>query len=130
MLFNIEVVLRTVIVYTISQVVFSDQVCLDCGQRGDERLLSDLCHDTKVEEARQYFPSILPKKAVCSHCRENWTRKILGRWSFTGGRPCVRIRNPRDIKEGETLAKTKRRHNMMEKKPIFGALSQCYGRQE
>ena len=31
------------------RVVFGDQVCRDCGQRGDERLLSDLCHEKKVE---------------------------------------------------------------------------------
>ena len=29
--------------------MFGDQVCRDCGQRGDERLLSDLCHEKKVE---------------------------------------------------------------------------------
>ena len=32
--------------------VFGDQVCRDCGQRGDERLLSDLCHERKVEKER------------------------------------------------------------------------------
>ena len=31
------------------RVVFGDQECVDCGQRGDERLLSDLCHEKKVE---------------------------------------------------------------------------------
>ena len=108
--------------------MFSDQVCLDCGQRGDERLLTDLCHDTKLELPRQYFASLLPAKTVCSQCKGNWTKKILGHWSFTTGRPCVRIRNSRDIKEGETMSLTKRKHNMVEKKPIFGALSQCYGR--
>lgn len=111
---------------SILQVVFSDQVCLDCGQRGDERLLSDLCHDTRQELPRSYFPSLLPAKTVCSQCRASWSRKILGCWSFTSGRPCVRIRNPRDVREGETMARTKKKHNMVEKKPIFGALSQCY----
>ena len=113
---------------SLSQVVFNDQVCQDCGQRGDERLLSDLCHDTKLELPRQYFSSLLPAKTVCSHCRANWSRNILGFWSFTSGRPCVRVRNKRDIKEGESLSKTKTRHNMMEKKPIFGAFTQCSGR--
>ena len=37
---------------TIFQVVFSNQVCLDCGQVGDERLLSDFCHETRVERDR------------------------------------------------------------------------------
>ena len=31
------------------RVVFGDQECVDCGQRGDERLLSDLCHEKKVK---------------------------------------------------------------------------------
>ena len=112
------------------QVVFENRVCEDCGQKGDERLLSDLCHDIKVELDRKLFPRVLPKKMFCSHCKRNWTRKVLSRWSYTSGPPCVRIRNPRDTKEGETLSKTKKRHNMMEKKPIFGGFSQCYGRQE
>jgi len=35
------------------RVVFGDQECVDCGQRGDERLLSDLCHEKKVEAKKK-----------------------------------------------------------------------------
>lgn len=98
------------------QVVFSNKVCLDCGQRGDERLLSDLCHDLKEEKPWAYFSAYLPKRFQCSHCKRNWSRKICGRWSFTSGPPCVRIRNRKDIKPGETFAGSKTQHNMIEYK--------------
>ena len=65
------------------EVVFSNKVCLDCGQRGDERLLSDLCHDLKEEKPWAYFSAYLPKRFQCSHCKRNWSRKICGRWLVT-----------------------------------------------
>ena len=115
------------------EVVFSNKVCLDCGQRGDERLVSDLCHDLKEEKPWPYFSAYLPKRFHCSHCKGNWSRKICGRWletvrlgrqshrdlhcrSFTSGPPCVRIRNRKDIKPGETFAGSKSQHNMVEYK--------------
>ena len=103
-----------------SKVVFSNQVCQDCGQKGDERLISDFCHETKTEVDRKFFSSYLPKKAVCSSCGEDWSRKVLGRWSFTDGNPCVRIRNRKDIKQGETMARGKTEHKMINFKPLFG----------
>ena len=62
------------------QVVFSNKVCLDCGQRGDERLLSDLCHDLREERPWPYFSAFLPKRFQCRECKRNWSRKICGRW--------------------------------------------------
>ena len=47
----------------------------------------------------------------------------MGRWSFTSGPPCVRIRNIRDVKEGETVASNKVAHNMMPHKPLFYSLN-------
>ena len=101
--------------------MFNNSVCRDCGQKGDERLLSDLCHEKKEKTDRDCFLRILPKKAICSHCKKNWTKKILGVWSYTNGRPCVRIRNPRDIRGGEALSSNKTRHNMVECKPLFSS---------
>ena len=109
------------------KVVFSNQVCQDCGQKGDERLISDFCHETKVEVDRKLFSSYLPKKSVCSFCESDWSRKILGQWSFTDGLPCVRIRNRKDIKAGETMAKGKTVHKMIKFKPIFGFLNCSQG---
>ena len=110
------------------RVVFGDQVCRDCGQRGDERLLSDLCHERKVEKERKLLNFNCGKKKVCSNCGEAWSRyvaqiqkmelelifhrKLLGMWSFTSGAPCVRVRNPRDAKPGERLAEGKGGHTM------------------
>eukprot|EP00092_Neocalanus_flemingeri_P027614 GFUD01029963.1.p1 GENE.GFUD01029963.1~~GFUD01029963.1.p1 ORF type:complete len:554 (-),score=119.52 GFUD01029963.1:50-1711(-) len=105
------------------RVVFSNQVCQDCGQKGDERLISDFCHEAKSEVERKFFSSYLPKKSVCSSCQEDWSRKIFGRWSFTEGLPCVRIRNRKDIKQGETMARGKTMHDMVKYKPLFGFLN-------
>ena len=95
------------------RVVFSNQVCLDCGQKGDERLLDDYCHADTKEVARKF----LPNKKVCSHCENNWSRKIFGIWSYTDGDRCVRIRNKNDIKDNETYFK--KCHNMAKQEPIF-----------
>ena len=54
--------------------VFGDQVCRDCGQRGDERLLSDLCHERKVEKERTVLNFNCGKKNICSNCGEAWSR--------------------------------------------------------
>ena len=99
--------------------VFRNKVCMDCGQKGDERLISDLCHDLKVEMDRRFFGRYLPRKKFCMHCKGNWTKKILGVWSYTNGPPCVRIRNPQDIRVGETLSQNKTRHNMKDITPVF-----------
>ena len=107
--------------------MFSNQVCQDCGQKGDERLISDFCHQTKTEVERKFFSSYLPKKDICSFCGEDWSKKIFGRWSFTDGLPCVRIRNKKAIKQGETLARGKTNHNMVKYKPIFGFLNCVQG---
>ena len=56
------------------RVVFGDQVCQDCGQRGDERLLSDLCHERKVEKERKVLNFNFGKKNICSNCGEAWSR--------------------------------------------------------
>ena len=56
------------------RVVFGDQVCRDCGQRGDERLLSDLCHERKVEKERKVLNFNCGKKKICSNCGEAWSR--------------------------------------------------------
>ena len=58
------------------RVVFGDQVCRDCGQRGDERLLSDLCHERKVEKERKLLNFNCGKKKVCSNCGEAWSRYV------------------------------------------------------
>ena len=58
------------------QVVFSNQVCLDCGQVGDERLLTDFCHEARTEVDRRYFSSYLPKRPACSHCKNTWSRQV------------------------------------------------------
>ena len=88
------------------------QVCRDCGQQGDERLLSDLCHERKVEVERRIMNITLGKKSICSSCKEAWSRRLFGQWRFTGGPPCVRVRNPRDVQEGERMAEGKTAHSM------------------
>ena len=50
------------------------QVCRDCGQRGDERLISDLCHEKRVEADRLFLNINLGKKSVCSHCQGSWSK--------------------------------------------------------
>ena len=105
--------------------MFSNQVCIDCGQIGDERLLSDFCHDQKIKRQREYFSGLLPPKSVCSHCGENWSRKILGVWSYTNKvndrHGCVRIRN--EVRRGETLSETKQCHNMILYQPVIKSLN-------
>jgi len=96
------------------RVVFGDQECVDCGQRGDERLLSDLCHEKKVEAERKLLNFNCGKKNICSNCGETWSRKLLGMWSFTNGPPCVRVRNKREARAGERLALGKDGHNMQQ----------------
>ena len=103
--------------------MFRNEVCQDCGQKGDERLISDFCHEAKIEVERRFFSSYLPTKSVCSVCKEDWSRKIFNQWSFTDGVPCVRIRNRKDIKPGETMAKGKTMHNMIKYKPMCGFLN-------
>ena len=53
------------------RVVFGDQECVDCGQRGDERLLSDLCHEKKVEAKNKKKMRKLdscPQSNICHVC--------------------------------------------------------------
>ena len=92
------------------------QVCRDCGQRGDERLLEDLCHERKVEGDRKIMGmtfDIFGKKSICSNCSKAWSKKsFVGQWTFTSGPPCVRVSNSHDIKEGEKMAEGKTGHNM------------------
>ena len=54
--------------------MFGDQVCRDCGQRGDERLLSDFCHERSVETERKLLNFNCGKKKICSNCGEAWSR--------------------------------------------------------
>lgn len=58
------------------RVVFGDQVCRDCGQRGDERLLSDFCHERSVETERKLLNFNCGKKKICSNCGEAWSRCV------------------------------------------------------
>ena len=54
------------------RVIFLDEICKDCGQRGDERLL-DFCHE-KIEERKRKYLKFFGKKNVCSHCKKDWSR--------------------------------------------------------
>jgi hypothetical protein len=64
---------------------FRNEVCIDCGQRGDRRLMINTCHLMKFE------PTRLPgKKKVCSQCKECSYRIIFGYpWRFTPAKRCV-----------------------------------------
>jgi energy-coupling factor transporter ATP-binding protein EcfA2 len=64
---------------------FRNEVCIDCGQRGDRRLMTNECHLMKFE------PTRLPgKKKVCSQCKECSYRIICGYpWRFTPAKRCV-----------------------------------------
>ena len=54
---------------------FRNEVCIDCGQTGDRRLMDNTCHLMKFE------PTRLPgKKKVCSQCKEcsyRWDQSSL-----------------------------------------------------
>merc|ERR1719264_94082 len=62
-----------------------NEVCIDCGQRGDRRLMTNTCHLMKFE------PTRLPgKKKVCSQCKQCSYRIICGyRRRFTPAQHCV-----------------------------------------
>lgn len=57
------------------------------------------------------FP--LPDRTVCSACSAAWTSRLLGRWSFTGGPACVRVRGWREAGQGDRIANNKTGHNMI-----------------
>ena len=44
---------------------FKDQLCMDCGQRGDKRLMTSTCH------LMEYKPTCMPgKRKVCKQCKD------------------------------------------------------------